>query len=453
MSALAIVTALLGTALGPPPATVAAVNLLVPVARLQLVVKQVEILDDREGALSGQGEMDFFVDVLSCTQGVLLPCLDDDSVADEIPRGPNTRMTQAYMRFTASAGQATSKIITLDRVVPQAGDEVWGEDTAPEIGFGVRKGNQYVVRFYMEENDGDTGPISTLNDNMGVVFHVLDTGEQGLGIGTHVGRAVGASDGHIGDYIVTYEIRPMVLPDVEPTEIEVQDLPGSPQKRVCITMVNWGPGTAGPFEVTLEVDDTRLPDTRYTVGLLAAKTEYLACVKTLLPSAGQHQITAIVDDALKLTEYNERNNFYSSIFSANGPVSASGVGATAGPPTKPDAAGLVVSAIKVNGQIPDGKADCKVGKNSVTVAFKNTSSARADGTVVRLRVDDSTADVLEQSVPGLEIGQEREVRFGDVRLKKGEHQLVATVAGKGTADASNADNDALKVTARCVDAA
>ena len=65
----------------------------------------------------------------------------------------------------------------------------------------------------------------------------------------------------------------------------------------------------------------------------------------------------------------------------------------------------------------------KDGKNAVTIVWKNAS---AEDTV-RLIVDGAQGAVVEQSVNGLQAGQEREVRFEDVRLKKGQHQLVARI--------------------------
>jgi subtilase family serine protease len=75
--------------------------------------------------------------------------------------------------------------------------------------------------------------------------------------------------------------------------------------------------------------------------------------------------------------------------------------------------------------VPDGKNDCKDGKNDVTVVLKNAGTARAAGIAVQLTLDGT--GVGEQTVSGLAAGQEREVRFEDVRLKKGEHALQVVV--------------------------
>jgi len=106
--------------------------------------------------------------------------------------------------------------------------------------------------------------------------------------------------------------------------------------------------------------------------------------------------------------------------------------------------------IKVNGQAPDGKDDCKDGKNAVTVVVRNGGTADAGSFAVRL-VDDGGDDEQERTVPGLGAGQEREVRFGDVRLKKGERALSTTVDAKEVVAESNEGNNTLKVTVRCSD--
>jgi subtilase family serine protease len=121
------------------------------------------------------------------------------------------------------------------------------------------------------------------------------------------------------------------------------------------------------------------------------------------------------------------------------------------PAAKPSSsqADLTVSAIKVRGQVPDGKDDCKDGKNPVAVVVKNAGGANAGSFAVRLTVDGDEAG--EESVEGLEAGKEREVRFGDVKLTKGEHKLVATVDPKKGVDEASDDNNDHTMTAACRD--
>jgi subtilase family serine protease len=167
------------------------------------------------------------------------------------------------------------------------------------------------------------------------------------------------------------------------------------------------------------------------VGLLAPGTDYLACVETALPTSGQHVLAAVVDAPRAVTEFNEANNVYEQLYTAPAPTPSAAQ------------ADLTVSAIRVNGRAPDGKDDCKDGKNDVTVVVRNGGTADAGNFAVRL--------VEDKSVPGLDAGKEREVRFDDVRLKEGKYELSATADAKETVAESDESNNDLKVTARCGD--
>ena len=59
--------------------------------------------------------------------------------------------------------------------------------------------------------------------------------------------------------------------------------------------------------------------------------------------------------------------------------------------------------------------------------------------------------VAEQSVTGLEAGKEQEVRFDEVRSKKGAQTLTAIADAKQTVDEEKDDNNERKVTAQCKD--
>jgi hypothetical protein len=428
--AFGIAATLLTSALGPP-ASVAAQSL--EVARLQVVVKEIKIHDDREGLLSGQGEMNLSFKIWSCPEWDPLPCLDRQKVGF---------IAGGEARFNASTGDT----VTLDRVVPQAGDSMYGADTGPEIGFPVYVGYQYLVRFYMEESDGGWSDLDKGNEQMGEVVHVLDTGEHGLGIGSHTARSIPTEAGRgLGDYTITYDIRRAPVPDLNPGGIRVFDLPGSPMKRVCMGVANIELADAGPFEVALYVDYDVPPGGRITAGPLAMGTGREWCVEVQLPTTGQHQLKVVVDEPRAVAEFNETNNVYTDTYTAAASTSTS-TSTSASTPSSATA-DLTVGAIKVNGQAPDGKDDCKDGKNGVTVVVKNAGKGDADSFAVRLGADGG--DIGEQTVSGLEAGQEREVRFDDVRLKKGEHQLTVTVDPKNMDAESTADNTELKITVRC----
>jgi subtilase family serine protease len=54
-------------------------------------------------------------------------------------------------------------------------------------------------------------------------------------------------------------------------------------------------------------------------------------------------------------------------------------------------------------------------------------------------------------VTGLEAGKELEVRFDDVKLKKGDRALTIAVDAKGAVTESKEDDNERKVTAQCKD--
>ena len=103
--------------------------------------------------------------------------------------------------------------------------------------------------------------------------------------------------------------------------------------------------------------------------------------------AEQHQLEITVDEPRQISEINEANNRYEMTIPALAPASAA-PGLVPSPQPKPngpqpepsgDQAGLAVRGIWVNGQAPNGKDDCKDGKNAVTVVVKNAGTAKAWG--------------------------------------------------------------------------
>ncbi len=421
--ALALAATLLLSALGPP-APVAAQS--AAAARLQLVVQQIKIHDDRD--LIGVGEMKLVVSIRRCPEGIPAPCSYPE---------PDF-MVEAETHFRTSTGDT----VTLDRSVPGYGDYMLG-DISYALGFAVNAGQQSAVHFQMTELDG-LGGWSDFQD-MGDVFHTLDTGEHGLGLGTHTRRSLKEEQYQWGDFTVTYEIRRVPLPDLEPVNIKVHDLPGSAKKLVCMAVLNREVDDAGPFEVALRVDGVVPPGGVATAGRLASGDAGELCVEVALPTSGQHRLAAVVDAPHAVPEFNEANNLYEQPYTAPNATSSP---APASSPAQTQA-DLIVSAIRVNGQVPDGKDDCKDGKNDLAMVVKNGGAAAAGSFQVRLQVDGGEAH--EASVPGLEAGEEREVRFDDLRLRKGERKLTATADAKGAVAESNEENNERKVTAGCKD--
>jgi hypothetical protein len=436
-----------------PPAPVRAADPLPeppkPAARVQVVVKEVYIWDDRD---PGDGEMTLRFEMRCFAKPT--PCL-----------GRPEANLDGYERHVYGS---TGDTVTLGNLLPQSREKMLPEyDGSVEAGYPLYLGQNYQLRFEMSESD-----YFSTDEDMGERWIFLSP-ENGWGIGQHRLRSTRVSTW--GDFEIEFEVRAVPLPDFRPVDIKAYDLPGSTNKLVCVAIENDGPVEAGPFEYWLFVDGLVRPEAAGNAGRLAAATSGELCGNAPLSlSPGPHQIKAVVDPIGGVIEFNETNNVYERAYlAAAAQLDADPASGQDSPPANADANGgfvppsspapdpgpssaqadLTVSAIKVNGQAPDGKDDCKDGQNGVAVVVTNAGKAKAEGFAVRLVVDAARDDAMERSVSGLEAGQEREVRFEEVRLKKGEHELSATAAGKSNVGESKDDNNELKVTARCKDAA
>jgi subtilase family serine protease len=84
----------------------------------------------------------------------------------------------------------------------------------------------------------------------------------------------------------------------------------------------------------------------------------------------------------------------------------------------------------------------------VTVVVKNAGTGDAARFTARFSVDGEDVD---KTVDRLDSGQERELRFDGVQMKKGKHTLKAVANAEHAIAESREDNNELKVTATCKD--
>ncbi len=386
--ALALAATLLVSALGPPAPVGAADPRPAdrhPAVWVQVVVKEFYIWDDRDW---GDGDFDF---------GIVLNCYG-------VPRGcagsTNAALDSYSKQFRAGRGK-----VAFDLALPQSSERFHPNfEASVDAGYPLYLDQRYDLAFVMTERDALT------NDQMGGGRIEL-TYQNGWGIGTHRLRST-RPDGGWGDYTIELEVRWAPLPDLRPVNIKIHELAGTTKKLVCMAVVNGSIADAGPFEVALRVDGIVPPGGRATAGRLASGDAGELCVEAALPDSGQHLLAVVVDEPRWVTEFNETNNVYEELHTvANASPSAT-------PTPSPALPDLTVSAIRVRGQVPDGKDDCKKGRNDVAVLVKNAGAAKAGEFAVRLVVDgDSGAAKEEKVADGLEAGKELEVRFDDVRLK------------------------------------
>jgi len=110
-----------------------------------------------------------------------------------------------------------------------------------------------------------------------------------------------------------------------------------------------------------------------------------------------------------------------------------------------------VTAIRVNGKQPGANDACTSGKNTVTAVVKNQGTGAAGGFTVRLIVDDASHAAVIESVGALDVGNQREIRFGGVELKKGERTLAVRADAEQAVPESNEGNNDRTVSATCKD--
>ena len=440
-TAVALAATMLAPALAPSTPAVAQAPIVRdhrdPYARVQMVIKRIIVHDDMDW---GNGEIAISFTVDSYREG----CARFSGAACE-----TTLLSGAIREFGATDG--TEEVF--DRVIPSYTDSVTDDAISPPFGIPLRPGNQYGLSIRGDERD------PTIDDRLGFLNIAVADKDGQIHFGTRTERGFlndcdvfGGCGTEHAKYSVEYEIRRAPLPDLRPVNIKIYDLPGNPKKLVCAAVQNIETADAGAFEVALKIDGVVPPGGQATAGRLASGDAGELCAEIALPATGQHQLSAVVDEADGVIEFNERNNAYEQAYTAPQQATTSAPepeATTAKPVAAPDAAqaDLTVSAIKVNGQVPDGKSDCKDGKNSVAVVVKNAGSVKAGGFAVRLDADGDEVSV--ESVDGLEAGKEREVTFEDVRLKKGEHKLAATLDPKSSVAESNEENNERQVSARC----
>jgi len=412
-----------------------------PKHRIQVIVKSAHIYDDRDWHSQGDIEMD--AHLYRCPANLNMPCVPGETGV--------TPLTYHTHRFDGWS----SKTTRLDRTLPHATDSAWGYDLSEDAGYPMYDGERYVLRFQMWDRDNLHEGYGDDWDYMGWVDIWLDE-ETGYQLRAHQQDAA-KGGGKRGDYRLEYEVMRTPLPNLVPYSIERFDVPESTESLVCVGVVNSGVAPSDSFPVTLHVDGGNVRNGEMNGGALAPGQFEQVCTQTQLPnSGGYHSWAAIVDRAELVPEMKESDNdFRETVVLPSGTGPAPGTSpAPSGSPTPTPTpmpgqaqADLTLNAITVNGQAPDGKDDCQNGKNRVAVVVKNGGAAKSGAFAVRLAADGE--QVAERSVNGLEAGQEREVRFDDVRLKKGEHALTAIADPAKAIAESNEDNNELKVTAAC----
>lgn len=405
-----------------------------PAARLKIVLKSIHVNDDHD--FFSSGDMDMQLMVTKCPR----PTWDDLCASQ-----PNTLHTfyDKSRRFSADTGQT----VTLNLPIPDDDLSTYDPESSnihpgfgsEATGLSVYSGESYSLMVRILERD-------TGNDYefMGVVFFRLEE-ERGWLNGPHSVRSAGSDGVPDGNFVVALEISRMPLPNLVAHSIILEDVPGSTTKLVCSRILNAGLKDAGGFDIIVRIDGGTPPGGKQRINGLNSGETKIPCFETdRLPADRAHFISLSVDEAREVPEMDDgRQRLMLNVPAQAGPSGGSQ------PPPNQAQADLVVTALRVNGKAPTVGDACKEGKNDIAATIKNQGNAPAGSSVARLEVDDD--DPVEQAVPTLAAGAEREVKFDDVRLKKGDRVLTVAADAKKSVAESNEDNNELKVTVKCKD--
>jgi hypothetical protein len=419
-----------------------------PDARLQVIIHTVEVIEDHD---VGSGQFGFRIALWRVNSG----CPPESSD----PACMTILATSAPIEFSANDGETRA----INRVLPDpnSGATVHDATISPDGGIPVRNGQHLGLVIHGEEQD------YLVDDNIGTIFRFLaPENDWDIGVWTDRGRQkVGctfippgcpfAPGGEIADTIVTYEIRPMPLPDLTIDDIRYLDVAG--KQFICPIIVNRGDIPSGTFPLSIRADH-KLVKTLDHLGPLSVGGVTDPCIpRTDLP-AESHLLSFRLDEEKRAPESQERNNLYEHRIEAISPtIPAPGTGANSGPVVISEAvtsrtgsslqADLVLKSVRVEVDGSSAGLQCQAGKNDIAVVVKNDGDMAAPGFVVRLRIDDG--DEAELTVAPLEAGKELTLAFNDVRLKKGERRLeVAADSKKAVAEPDDLNNERVMIV-RC----
>jgi len=320
----------------------------------------------------------------------------------------------------------------------------------------VYAGQSYVFEVNMFESDGFAG-----GDFMGGIQRIISESND-WGVGTYTREAAGhfpdpsvpyygllcagCGDIVVGDYLVTYEIRRMALPDLHAKSMRVKEAPGGGEPFLCSTIENPSSLKAGPAFIAFGLDGN---DRRSTIiAELGAHASREECLQVGAISLGQHTISVIVDDPRILPESDENNNALTEQYrrtalsgvlnplgGENGVLEVDGSNTNPPPTTDPVPIDIAVTDIKVKPKSSNGRNNCDPGPNDVTIGLKNNGGGDAQNVAVRLQVD-SQPGTQDRTIPSIASGKPQDVTFEGVQLDRRDHRLTVTV---GAGDSNKKD--------------
>lgn len=255
-----------------------------PGARVLVLVKRIHVLNDHDGWLKGDGELNYVVFASrygpSCGAGV--PCQTE--------------------KRTFSFGASSGSWREIDEMVPGPRVEGWIPNTGvwsnPQSGIPLFSGETLKVAFGGHEDDA-----IDLDD--GLAYSKAEyTEAQNWGLGSHTAST--------GDYAIEYEIIRAPLPDLRPLAVRAGDYGDGEDDIFCATIENRGAKAAGSFHIHLYVVENgqrTMPPGGHLEEApgLGAGAQVERCIRTSL-TPGKHQLAVTVDEHDTLPEMDEANN-------------------------------------------------------------------------------------------------------------------------------------------------
>lgn len=430
-----------------------------PAARLEVVIRKIQIHDISETPGESEGEFEFNTVLGPIDDGCdargtsgVIPVWQlhwANCMESELVRG-------ATIKFHAGLGEHS-----VSHVLPSAGDKA----TSPAVigeGFPVMADKVYGFEISGKETD------LLSDDNIGsVVFPMLP--EKDWGTGVHLIRGIRATEftdidsggNQFGDipseFSLEFEVRPAALPDLVASNVGLRRLDDG-RDAACMTAGNAGVRPSGDFDVSLKADGDVIPaGTHRWVSLDPGQTRDL-CVVDGLPN-GRHVLSMDIDLVRDIAESDERNNHYDASVTITAPPPV-GIGRPiigqvplasdlSNAPVTTDQKDLVIEKTLVVGKMPDSGNDCDPGGNDVLVTIKNQATAATGEFTVRMIVDGHDSDAVDQSVPSLAGGASTEIRFENLKLKKGEHTVGVTADAKNGITETLENNNTSSATVQC----
>jgi hypothetical protein len=411
---------------------------------MELILKSIKVLDDREPWWESSGEMKLDVRVWKVRKDPDCPRYTSMNRCIDV-------ITSTWFNFLAGTGDT----IPFNRSLPV--EPSGGEGSAaigPGIGFPLYPGEVYGFQFYMVDKD-----LGFDVDQMGLLSGELsqETGWGPPGVYDERGWVACGDPGAGGFcspgpqdvdspfnpperdpafYRVQYELRVVPMPDLTARSFRYD----AQADALCMGVTNMGLKPAGPFQVVVTAEPKgafpgKTTTLTYPQGL-GAGTSMEPCIAPQMP-AGEHAINFAIDPARRVDELNEGNNTYRSKFVfLPGGRNAMAIG-TSAPASSADV-NLSVTNITVKGNGSSSES-CRAGKNDIAVTVKNEGTRAASA--FRVRLDGDSIDDEVRSVDGLDGGKSREIVFEDVRLKKGNQTLTGRVnTGESVAETDESDS-------------